>query len=137
MRKMLRDVAYSVTAYVIGYIVFTIAFVLAFGIEGGTNALPYYAALGLLLGLLLGRWWLLPMPALHWYLFDPFRWQVLDRRHLAPIYEFDRSTWVLVITLAIAVGVIVRQGMRERASSRHPGVETGRQRLVAVARCIC
>jgi hypothetical protein len=127
---MLHDLAYSVTAYVVGYIAFALAFVFAFGIEGGTNALPYYAALGLLLGLLLGRWWLLPMPALHWYVVDPFRWQVLDRRHLPAVYAFDRLSWVLVVTIAIAVGVVVRQGMRERASSAagqcSPDVSDGR-----------
>ena len=114
---MLRDLAYSVTAYVVGYLAFALAFAFAFGIEGGTNSLPYYAALGLLLGGLLGRWWLLAMPALHWYVVDPFRWQVLDSRHLPVTYEFDRSSYVLACTIAIAVGVVVRQGMRERASS--------------------
>jgi hypothetical protein len=112
MLSTMRAVVISATAYAAGYVATLIIFVTTRGIGAHPDGvLPFYAAFGLLLGGLLARWWLLPLPALHLYVIEPWR--------AGPGY-YGPTSYVLVGTVAIAIGITARLVVRGRAATQPP-----------------
>ena len=120
-----RRVAIAVATYVLGWLVTALVFVVANGngIEASADAgIPYYAVFAVLYGVMLGWWWLLVLPVLHFFAFEPV-WNELT--HEGPIhYAYDRPGYALAGTLGIAAGLALRT-LYERTRFGSPSSEEG------------
>lgn len=120
-RKPSRRVLVAVGVYALFYVLLVIAFVIDEGVDGDPRKqVPYWAVFGVLYGLAIGRWWILPFPALQLFIVVPL-WYALQST--GPVtYSYDRGTVVLAGTLGIAGGLLVHALLRSgtRRSERQP-----------------
>jgi hypothetical protein len=103
-----RRLILVVVVYICGYLAASLIGVLAsgHGFESSANAqIPYYVIFCVAFGLWLKRWWGVVFPIVHFYLVASL---VNAIRYHGPVtYSYDRMEFVLLGTVAIAIGVAI------------------------------
>jgi hypothetical protein len=104
--QTLKDVLIAAGAYIGACFLTAVVFIATNGdgIEANaSDALPYLTVMGILLGLVLGNWWLLLLPVLHMYLFEPLRYGGVN-----VTYEPTQAEYVAHVVGGLGIGLGVR-----------------------------